>query len=126
MPIPDTEFPKSMRLAVEKEMLGLYVSDHPLMGAERALRRYTDSTLSELKEAREGEMRVVGGIVTGLARKYTKRGDLMATFVLEDLGVGDGGDGLPAHDDRLRPHARGRRDRVRARAASTSATTCRR
>jgi DNA polymerase-3 subunit alpha len=85
-PIPETEFPKSMRLAFEKEMLGLYVSDHPLMGAERALRRYTDSTLSELKEAREGEMRVVGGIVTALSRKYTKRGDLMATFVLEDLG----------------------------------------
>ncbi|MBM3659106.1 MAG: DNA polymerase III subunit alpha [Actinobacteria bacterium] len=85
-PIPDQEFPKSLRLSFEKEMLGLYVSDHPLMGAERALRRYTDSTLAELKEAREGEMRVVGGIVTSLARKYTKRGDLMATFVLEDLG----------------------------------------
>jgi len=85
-PIGDSEFPKSVRLALEKEMLGLYVSDHPLMGAERALRRYTDSTLSDLKEAREGEMRVVGGIVTTLARKYTKRGDLMATFVLEDLG----------------------------------------
>ena len=67
-------------------MLGLYVSDHPLMGAERALRRYADTTLTELKEMREGEMRTVGGVVTALARKYTKRGDLMATFVLEDLG----------------------------------------
>jgi len=86
-PIPDSEFPKSLRLAFEKEMLGLYVSDHPLMGAERALRRYTDATLTECKEAREGEIRVVGGIVTGLARKYTKRGDLMATFVLEDLSA---------------------------------------
>jgi DNA polymerase-3 subunit alpha len=86
-PIPDSEFPKSLRLAFEKEMLGLYVSDHPLMGAERALRRYTDATLTECKEAREGEIRVVGGIVTGLARKYTKRGDLMATFVLDDLSA---------------------------------------
>ncbi len=86
-PIPDAEFPKSVRLAFEKEMLGLYVSDHPLMGAERALRRYTDATLTEVKEAREGEIRVVGGIVTGLNRKYTKRGDLMATFVLEDLSA---------------------------------------
>jgi DNA polymerase-3 subunit alpha len=85
--IPETEFPKSVRLAFEKEMLGLYVSDHPLMGAERALRRYTDATLTELKEAREGETRVVGGIVTALNRKYTKRGDLMATFVLEDLSA---------------------------------------
>jgi DNA polymerase-3 subunit alpha len=85
-PIPDQEFTKSQRLGFEKEMLGLYVSDHPLMGAERALRRHADTTLTELKEMREGEMRTVGGVVTALARKYTKRGDLMATFVLEDLG----------------------------------------
>ena len=83
--IPDTEFAKSQRLAFEKEMLGLYVSEHPLMGAERSLRRHVDSTLSELREAREGELRTVGGIVTSLAKKYTRRGDYMATFVLEDL-----------------------------------------
>jgi len=86
-PIPDAEFPKSQRLAFEKEMLGLYVSEHPMMGAERALRKHVDGTLSELREGREGEMRTVGGIVTALNRKYTKRGDLMATFVLEDLGA---------------------------------------
>ena len=86
-PIPDQEFGKTQRLAFEKEMLGLYVSDHPLMGAERALRRHTDATLSDLKEMREGELRTVGGVVTALAKKYTKRGDLMATFVLEDLSA---------------------------------------
>ncbi|HZP29042.1 MAG TPA: DNA polymerase III subunit alpha, partial [Acidimicrobiia bacterium] len=85
--IPDTEFGKAQRLAFEKEMLGLYVSEHPMMSAERALRRHVDCTLSELKECREGELRVVGGVVTALNRKYTKRGDLMATFVLEDLGA---------------------------------------
>ena len=85
VPIPDTEYGKSQRLAFEKEMLGLYVSDHPLMGAGSALRRYTDATLSELKEMREGDLRTVGGVVTALNRKYTKRGDLMATLVLEDL-----------------------------------------
>jgi len=85
--IPDVEFPKSQRLAFEKEMLGLYVSEHPMLGAERALRRHIDCTLSELRDGREGEMRTVGGIVTALVRKYTKRGDLMGTFVLEDLGA---------------------------------------
>ena len=84
-PIPDTEYAKTQRLAFEKEMLGLYVSDHPLMGAGGALRRHTDSTIGELREAREGDMRTVGGVVTALNRKYTKRGDLMATLVLEDL-----------------------------------------
>jgi DNA polymerase-3 subunit alpha len=85
--IPENEFAKRERLAHEKEMLGTYVSEHPLMGAERSLARYVECTLTELKELREGEMRVVGGVITALSRKYTKRGDLMATFVLEDLGA---------------------------------------
>jgi len=87
LPIPDVEFPKSQRLAFEKEMLGLYVSEHPMLGAERALKKYVECTLSDLREGREGEMRTVGGIVTALVRKYTKRGDLMGTFVLEDLAA---------------------------------------
>ena len=87
-PVTDVEFPKSQRLAFEKEMLGLYVSEHPMLEAERALRRHVDCSLSELRDGgREGEMRTVGGIVTGLNRKYTRRGDLMATFVLEDLAA---------------------------------------
>ena len=85
MPIPDLEFDPTERLAHEKEMLGLYVSSHPLFGVESALRRHTDCTINELRELKDGEMRWVGGVVTSLSRKYTKRGDLMATFVLEDL-----------------------------------------
>jgi DNA polymerase-3 subunit alpha len=52
---------------------------------ESALRRHTDCTINDLRELRDGEMRWVGGVVTCLSRKYTKRGDLMATFTLEDL-----------------------------------------
>jgi DNA polymerase-3 subunit alpha len=83
--IPDLEFDKRQRLAFEKEMLGLYVSDHPLMGAEASLRRRTECTLAELEDAPDGAVREVGGLVTNLQRKWTKRGDLMAVFVLEDL-----------------------------------------
>jgi DNA polymerase III subunit alpha len=84
--IRDVEFDKRQRLAFEKEMLGLYVSDHPLMGAEVALRRRTDCTINELRDANEeGAMKTVGGVVTALQRKYTKKGDLMAVFMLEDL-----------------------------------------
>jgi DNA polymerase-3 subunit alpha len=83
--IPDMEFDKSQKLAFEKEMLGLYVSDHPLMGAEAALRRHVEASISDLRDATEGVMKVVGGVVTNLSRKYTKKGELMATFVLEDL-----------------------------------------
>jgi len=85
--IPDDEFDRKTRLDFEKEMLGLYVSDHPLLGTEAALRRHAECTLAEFREAREGEAHTVAGIVTALNRKYTKRGDLMATFVLEDLGA---------------------------------------
>ena len=67
-------------------MLGLYLSDHPLKGVEAALARHVDTTIAELRDGgREGELRWVGGVVTGVVRKYTKRGELMATFVLEDL-----------------------------------------
>src|SRR5690606_18779416 len=84
-PIPDVEFDKRQRLAFEKEMLGLYVSDHPLMGAEASLRRRTDGTLVDLEGVEDGAIRSFGGLVTNLARKWTKKGDLMAVFVLEDL-----------------------------------------
>jgi DNA polymerase-3 subunit alpha len=88
--IPDLKFDKSQRLAYEKEMLGLYVSDHPLMGSEHRLRSLTDCTIAELREAGGanggmGDARMVAGVVTNLQRKTTKRGDLMAVFVLEDL-----------------------------------------
>jgi DNA polymerase III subunit alpha len=100
IPIPDTEFDKSQRLAFEKEMLGLYISDHPLMGLEGSLGRLTDCTLAELRDIdpdglgaggggggfnNEGQVRLAGGVITDLSRRYTKKGDLMATFVLEDL-----------------------------------------
>jgi DNA polymerase III subunit alpha len=88
--IPDTEFDKAQRLAFEKEMLGLYVSDHPLMGYEAAMARHTDCTLSDMREedtavGDRAPVRSVGGVVTDLRRSYTKKGDLMARFVLEDL-----------------------------------------
>jgi len=95
VPIPDSEFSKSQRLAFEKEMLGLYVSDHPLAGLEGALARLADTSVADLKEiddpidlagvGRDGQVKTVGGVVTALTRRYTKRGEVMATFVLEDL-----------------------------------------
>jgi len=83
--IPDVEFGKRERLSFEKEMLGLYVSDHPLMGAEASLRRRCDGTLTDLAEVEDGTIRTFGGVITGLQRKWTRKGDLMAVFMLEDL-----------------------------------------
>ena len=83
--IPDLEFDKMQKLAHEKDMLGLYVSDHPLAGARRQLARMAECSVADFIEFEDGTMRTVAGIVTSLNRKYTKRGDLMATFIFEDL-----------------------------------------
>ena len=83
--IPDDEFAKPDKLKYEKEMLGLYVSDHPLFGVEAALRRKTEHSIGELTELTDRANVVVGGVITNLARKFTKKGEQMAVFVLEDL-----------------------------------------
>jgi DNA polymerase-3 subunit alpha len=83
--IPALEFDKAPRLRFEKEMLGLYVSDHPLLGLEAALRRRCDASIGELKEREDGATLSVGGVVTGLQRKLTRKGEPMGVFVLEDL-----------------------------------------
>lgn len=85
--IPDHEFAKSDRLRFEKEMLGLYVSDHPLFGVEAALRRRVEHSVADLETLEDGARVVVGGVITNLARKYTRKGDQMAVFVLEDLAA---------------------------------------
>src|SRR4029078_1743974 len=87
LPIPPLEFDKSERLRAEKEMLGLYVSDHPLMGAEPILRRHIECTTAAAPNVDDGTMRNVAGVVAGLQRKCPKRGDLMATFGLEGLAA---------------------------------------
>ena len=93
--IPDLEYDPRSKLKLEKEMLGLYVSSHPLMGAGGLLKRRTDTTISGLSagavstgggpDGGRDPFVTIGGVVTGLQRKYTRAGDLMAVFVLEDL-----------------------------------------
>lgn len=88
--VPPDEVDERTMLAWEKEMLGLYVSSHPLMGAEASLRRVTDCAIGDLAsqpptdDGRDPFV-CIGGVVTALQRKYTRAGDLMAVFTLEDL-----------------------------------------
>ena len=83
--IPDLAFDKTEQLRYEKEMLGLYVSDHPLFGVEAAMRRKVEHSVLDLQTMDDGANVVVGGVITNLARKFTKKGDQMAIFLLEDL-----------------------------------------
>ncbi|MFW5933246.1 MAG: DNA polymerase III subunit alpha, partial [Actinomycetota bacterium] len=84
-PIPDEEYDKAARLRFEREMLGLYVSDHPLFGAEQALEQYTDATCAQLREREDGASVSVGGVLTALTKKFTRKGDTYLVATLEDL-----------------------------------------
>ena len=87
--IPDLpDWDKKQRLAFEREMLGLYVSDHPLSGLEHVLAAAADVSIATLNaaEARpDGSTVVVAGLVTSLQRKMSKQGNPWAAVTLEDL-----------------------------------------
>jgi DNA polymerase III subunit alpha len=83
--VPPGEFEKNELLRLEKETLGLYVSEHPLTAIREQLRRKTDSGLAELERRRDGEIVTVGGIVGGLKQLTTKKGEPMVFMRLDDL-----------------------------------------
>ncbi|KGM13361.1 DNA polymerase III subunit alpha [Cellulomonas bogoriensis] len=87
--IPDVpDWDKKQRLAFEREMLGLYVSDHPLSGLEHVLAAAGDCSITALMadEGRtDGSMVTVCGLVTSLQRKMSKNGNPWAAVTLEDI-----------------------------------------
>ncbi len=86
---PTDEWDKTLLLSEERDMLGLYVSDHPLRGLEHILSARTDATIAALHggEHADGTTLTVGGIVSGLQRKVTKKGDAWAIATIEDLNA---------------------------------------
>ena len=85
--IPDGEWDKATLLAFEREMLGLYVSDHPLLGVEHILRSNTDMSISALLDdggVQEGFV-TIGGLITGISRKVSRQGSSWAIVTVEDL-----------------------------------------
>jgi DNA polymerase-3 subunit alpha len=84
-PIGTEEFEKNELLRLEKETLGLYVSEHPLEAVRDQLRRKTDSSLAELERRRDGEVVTVAGIVSALRQLTTKKGDPMVFMRLDDV-----------------------------------------
>ena len=84
-PISSDEYEKSELLRLEKETLGLWVSEHPLANLGDQLRRKTDRPLAELERCRDGEIVVVGGIVSAVKQLTTKKGDPMVFIRLDDL-----------------------------------------
>ena len=97
VPVPDGEWDKSTLLGFEREMLGLYVSDHPLLGLEHVLAAETECSVVQLLGAADdsarpaaggrsdGQVITIGGILSGVQRKMTRQGSPWATATLEDL-----------------------------------------
>jgi DNA polymerase-3 subunit alpha len=86
--VPNEEFEKPDLLRLEKETLGLYVSEHPLSALRAELRAKTDATIAELERRRDGESVVVGGIVSEVRQLLTKRGEQMVFLRLDDVTGG--------------------------------------
>lgn len=83
--IGEDEWTSKVKLAFEKEMLGLYISDHPLLAASSALRSAGTVPVPALWDTGDGAAVTVGGVVTAVTRRYTRKGDPMIFFQLEDL-----------------------------------------
>ncbi|MPV90306.1 DNA polymerase III subunit alpha [Georgenia ruanii] len=87
--IPDLpEWDKKQKLAFERQMLGLYVSDHPLAGLEHVLQRAADTQVTSLLEddaKPDGSSVHIAGLVTSLQRKMTKNGNPWAIASVEDM-----------------------------------------
>jgi DNA polymerase-3 subunit alpha len=87
--IPEIDdWDKMTLLGHERDMLGLYVSDHPLLGLEHVLSTGTDCSIGQLmldEERPDGSTLTISGLVTAVQRKITKRGDAWAMVTLEDL-----------------------------------------
>ncbi len=86
--IPQIEWDKQTLLAFEREMLGLYVSDHPLFGIEHILQAHADMSIARLHgedAPSDGAQITIAGLITGLQLKRNKRGELWAIATVEDL-----------------------------------------
>jgi DNA polymerase-3 subunit alpha len=84
--IPDVpQWSEAERLAFEKDSLGFFVSGHPLEQFREELEQWATATTGGLRAMAEASDVAVGGLLTALRLIKTKKGDRMATFVLEDL-----------------------------------------
>lgn len=84
--LPDCDPPgRTQNLAWEKEVMGIYVSDHPLRGHERSLNLAASHRCADLEELEDGATVRLAGVVASIRPILTKKGERMATMVLEDF-----------------------------------------
>jgi DNA polymerase-3 subunit alpha len=84
-PVPAAEFERAELLAMEKETLGTYLSEHPLTEVRGALRARVDCSLADLANKQDGSWVTVGGIVAECKKIRTKSGSQMMFATLDDV-----------------------------------------
>ena len=94
IPLPKVgEYEKETRLAFEKEVLGVYLTGHPMEEYEEKWRKSISKTTLDFQldketgaaKVHDGAKEIIGGIIATLAIKYTKTNKTMAILTLEDL-----------------------------------------
>ncbi|GAA3840628.1 DNA polymerase III subunit alpha [Saccharothrix violaceirubra] len=88
--IPQEYWEPKHQLTLEREMLGLYVSGHPLNGVEQVLESYSDASIARILEGDvpDGTQVTLGGILASVTRRVNKNGESWASAQLEDLAGG--------------------------------------
>jgi len=79
------EFAESEILKMEKEYMGIYLTAHPLFAVQEILKNNTSSDILSCLESSEEKKVILGGIINSFRQTITKRGEMMASFQLEDL-----------------------------------------
>ncbi|MGH7750633.1 MAG: DNA polymerase III subunit alpha, partial [Candidatus Dormibacteria bacterium] len=90
VPVPAEHWDTKHQLALERDMLGLYVSGHPLHGLEHVLARQTDTSITSIRGGvmDDGAQVIVGGILASVTRRVNRNGEPWAAAQLEDLAAG--------------------------------------
>ncbi|MBW3092480.1 DNA polymerase III subunit alpha [Bifidobacterium sp. 82T10] len=88
--VPDIEeWDKKTKLNFEREMLGLYVSDHPLSGMQAVLAGLREMSIAHLidraKTMGDGQQVTIAGLITGVDRRVSKKGNPWAIVTVEDM-----------------------------------------
>lgn len=84
--IPEIDdFGQDEILKMEKEYIGIYLSSHPLLSINHHLKNLISSEIAVCLESTEEKKVILGGIITSFKQTITKKGEMMASFLLEDL-----------------------------------------
>jgi DNA polymerase-3 subunit alpha len=84
--LPDTpEWDEKTRLSGEKSTLGFYISGHPLESYRELLSEFATHTTASVRELDSGTEVAIGGVITELRRRKSRKGDWWASFPFEDL-----------------------------------------